>query len=398
MSNSTKSNSTKSYAISLPWAEFADRDTEQAYRLNMQPMLVRHLRVALFVWGSLILLFGALDLQSLGWSRDFQILLVCRLIQTSLVFSYAFVLRRRPELASSGYVVTALEITGFFLFMPIYFLRPEIAVFTIGVIGIMLLAMFLFVPNRLVLTLLAALVAVALALSCIAANGRGVEVLIGAFFILSLPVITGFFAAQQLQIVQRRQYAMFSQARKANRELQEEMERRRLLEEELKRQATTDPLTGLFNRRQYEMLFKRERERCRRQGTAICVAMGDLDAFKALNDELGHDSGDIALRHVADLMARQLREGDVLGRFGGEEFIILLPDTGPVEAERVVERLRTTLENTPVILKGEPRRITATFALSEVRNDEADIVETLQRVDKGLYRGKREGRNRVVVV
>src|SRR5690606_40410702 len=112
--------------------------------------------------------------------------------------------------------------------------------------------------------------------------------------------------------------------------------------------------------------------------TAICVAMGDLDAFKALNDELGHDSGDIALRHVADLMARQLREGDVLGRFGGEEFIILLPDTGPVEAERVVERLRTTLENTPVIHKGEPRRITATFALSEVQNVLADIVDKQQ--------------------
>lgn len=166
----------------------------------------------------------------------------------------------------------------------------------------------------------------------------------------------------------------------------------------MRRQATTDPLTGLFNRRQYEMLFRRERERCRRQGTAICVAMVDLDYFKALNDELGHDCGDMALKHVATLFTNQLREGDVVGRFGGEEFIILLPDTGPAEAERVIERLRQTLENTPVSLQGEPRRLTATFSISAVLDDETDISETLRRVDRGLYRGKRAGRNRVVMV
>src|SRR5690606_5652184 len=126
MSNSTKSNSTKSYAISLPWAEFADRDTEQAYRLNMQPMLARHLRVAMFVWGSLLLLFALLDLQSLGWSREFFILLACRVVQATLVFSYAVALRRRPQLASCGYAIAGLGIIGFFLVMPIYFLRPHI--------------------------------------------------------------------------------------------------------------------------------------------------------------------------------------------------------------------------------------------------------------------------------
>ncbi|SDS64484.1 diguanylate cyclase (GGDEF) domain-containing protein [Halopseudomonas litoralis] len=390
-------NSTKQYKLTA-LGEFADSAVEHAYRVHMQPLSARHLRVALIVWGSLILLFGVLDLQSLGWSRDFYILLVCRVLQATLLFAFAFMLKRRPELISSGRVTTALEIIGFVLFMPIYFLRPDIATFTIGVIGLMLLAMFLFVPNRLVLTLLAAVAGVVLALVCIAMNGRSVDVLIGAFFVLALPVVTGFFTSQQLHIVQRRQYAMFNQANKANRELEQEMERRKLLEQELKRQATTDPLTGLFNRRQYEMLFRRERERCRRQGTSICLAMADLDSFKSLNDELGHDAGDIALKHIADLFTAQLREGDVVGRFGGEEFIILLPDTGATEAERVIERLRTRLETSPVMLKGEPRTITATFSVSAVWDGETDIVETLRRVDEGLYSGKRAGRNRVVVV
>jgi len=146
------------------------------------------------------------------------------------------------------------------------------------------------------------------------------------------------------------------------------------------------------------MLFRRERERCRRQNTAISVAMADLDSFKALNDELGHDAGDLALKHVARLFQQHLREGDVVGRFGGEEFVIVLPDTGAAEAQLVVERLRSMLEGTPVVLKGQPRCITATFSVSVVQEDESEVAQALRRVDEGLYQGKRAGRNRVMVV
>ncbi|WP_158256701.1 GGDEF domain-containing protein [Pseudomonas sp. MYb185] len=386
------------YQISGLLAEFADPAVEQAYREHMLPLVVRHLRVALWVWGGLILLFGVPDLQALGWGRDFIILLSCRLLQAGLLFGLAFLLGSKPQWASNGCAVTGLEIFGFFLFLPIYFLRPDIASFTVTVIGLMLLAMFLFVPNRLILTLLAALVGYVLTLACIALKGHGAEIFVGAAFLLMLPVITGFFAAQQLHIVQRKQYAMFNQARQANRELEQEVERRKLLELELSRQATTDPLTGLPNRRQYEMLFRRERERCRRQNTAISVAMADLDSFKALNDELGHDAGDLALKHVARLFQQHLREGDVVGRFGGEEFVIVLPDTGAAEAQLVVERLRSMLEGTPVVLKGQPRCITATFSVSVVQEDESEVAQALRRVDEGLYQGKRAGRNRVMVV
>lgn len=390
--------STGRYRISSLWAEFSDPVEERAFLAHMQPMWARHLRVALFVWAGLLMAFGLLDLQALGWSREFFILLACRGAQSALLVGFALVLPRRPQLASSGYTVTALEIIGFFLFMPIYFLRPDIATLTIVVLGVTLLTMMLFIPNRLKLNLVSATVAVTLALTCIALNGRGPAVVIGAGIFLSLPVLTGFFGTQQLARVQRQQFAMFNEARAANLELQKEVERRKVLEEELQRQATTDPLTGLFNRRQYEMLFRRERERCRRQGTSICVAMADLDHFKALNDELGHDAGDIALRHVAGLFKAQLREGDVVGRFGGEEFIILLPDTDVGEAERVIERLRGELEANPVMIEGQPRTLTATFSVSAVRDGERNIVDTLRRVDAGLYHGKHTGRNQVVAV
>lgn len=386
------------YQISSVWAEFSDPEVEKAFQLQMQSLRARQLRVGLYLWAGLLVAFGLLDVQALGWSPSFFILAACRGLQAALLLGLAFMLTRRPHWVRSGYAVTTLEIIGFFLFMPIYFQRPEVGQLTILVLGLMIWTMFLFIPNRLKLTLVAASTAVLLALAAIALNGRDAGVVFGAAVFLSLPFLAGFFGTQQLYKVQRQQFAMFNEARRANRELKKEVERRIRLEEELKHQATTDPLTGLFNRRQYEMLFRRERERCRRQGTSICVAMGDLDRFKKLNDQLGHDAGDIALQHVARLFTAQLREGDVVGRFGGEEFIILLPDTDIAEAAKVIERLRKALETNPVPLEGQQWPLAVTFAVSAVLGDETDIVETLRRVDAGLYQGKREGRNQVVVV
>lgn len=390
--------SVKSYDISKWSAEFVDPSVERDYRSHMQLLIARNLRVVLRVWAVSLLVFGLLDFEALGWTADFYILAACRVLQASLLIGLSVMLHWRPQLGSDGRAVTVLEIIGMLLFLPIYFKRPDIAAYTVVIVAFMLLAMFLFVPNRLKLTCIAAIAILALMLGAIIIKGVGGDVLVGAVFVLTLPTVVGFFASQQLQTVQRRQFAMYSAAERANRELQREVERRRVLEEELKRQATTDPLTGLFNRRQYEMLFGRERERCRRQGATLCLAMADLDFFKALNDELGHDNGDIALQHVAQLFSTQLREGDVVGRFGGEEFVILLPDTPITAAECVIERLRLALETTPVMLNGEPRQITATFSVSAVADDETEIVETLRRVDEGLYAGKRAGRNRVMVV
>ena len=388
----------KSDAISRWSAEFVESSLEQAYRSYMQPLIARQLRVVLKVWAALLLTFGLLDLEALGWTTDFYILAACRVLQAIFLLSFSVILHRRPQLAPSGVMVTLLEIVGMLLFLPIYFLRPDIAVLIVVVVAGMLLSMFLFVPNRLKLTLLAAFICQALIMLAIAWKGAELDQIIGALFLTTLPIVVGFFAAQQLHTLQRRQFAMFREAERANQELRREMERRQVLEAELKRQATTDPLTGLLNRRQYEIIFHRERERCRRQGVSMCLAMADLDFFKKLNDELGHDAGDIALQHVAKLFKTQLRDGDVVGRFGGEEFIMLLPDTDIANAWCVIERLRVTLENTPAILNGVPRTITATFSVSEVWDHEKDIVETLRRVDGGLYAGKRAGRNRVMQV
>src|SRR5690606_15110653 len=135
------------YRISRLWAEFVDPAMERAYRLHMQPLLARHLRVALWVWGCLLLAFGLQDLAALGMSDEFLTLAACRALQAALVSALALLLPRYPGLAASGYAGTALEITGLVLFLPIYFLRPDIATITVMVLALMLLAMFLFVPR-----------------------------------------------------------------------------------------------------------------------------------------------------------------------------------------------------------------------------------------------------------
>ncbi|MFD1699913.1 GGDEF domain-containing protein [Halopseudomonas phragmitis] len=387
-----------SYRLSTWRGEFVEPEVEQAFRRHIEPSMARHLRVAVLVWAILLLLFGGLDYLDLGWSDGFLILMSTRILQAALLLAFAWRLGQRPELATTGYAVTALEALGFVLFFLIYFARPDIVIWNIGVTLIMLISMFIFIPSRVYPTLLAALFGIAGTLYCLALTGLSTGLLVGVSFILMLPVVVGFVAALRLQLVQRHEFALYTEVAEANRELKAEIERREALELELKRQATTDPLTGLFNRRQYEMLFVRERERCRRQNSPMCLCIADLDHFKALNDKLGHDAGDAALRHVASLFARHMRQSDVLGRFGGEEFIMLLPDTDEQQAGCMVERLRQALEQSPLLLSSDrDYPLTATFAVTRVQDDEKTIRDTIRRADKGLYQGKRAGRNRVVL-
>src|SRR5690606_19848793 len=152
------------YRISRLWAEFVDPTMERAYLRHMQPLLARQLRVALWVWGCLLLAFGLQDLLVLGMSDEILILAGCRALQAALVFVLALLLPRYPGLAVSRYANTALELSGLVLFLPIDFQRHDNATILVVVLALMLLAMFLFVPNRLKLTLLSAAVGVVLIL------------------------------------------------------------------------------------------------------------------------------------------------------------------------------------------------------------------------------------------
>jgi len=168
---------------------------------------------------------------------------------------------------------------------------------------------------------------------------------------------------------------------------------------QLEKMAMTDELTGLFNRRQILQRFEEECERARRSGGALTCLLLDVDHFKRVNDECGHQTGDEVLKTVATLARRALRIYDPLGRYGGEEFLALPPGADLPTAQVVAERLRAALEASATYASpdGKERQTTASLGLTQWKP--GDTVDTfIHRADEALYRAKAGGRNRVEVV
>ena len=165
---------------------------------------------------------------------------------------------------------------------------------------------------------------------------------------------------------------------------------------QIKRLAARDSLTGALNRR---ALMERM-EACirvfKRHGRPLSCTLFDLDHFKSINDQYSHEAGDAALIHAASLVREQLRAVDTLGRYGGEEFVVVMPDTSLAEAHQVVERIRIVLEATPFVFRGTEISLSASFGVAALRPDESQS-EWLHRVDLSMYEAKRQGRNCVVV-
>ncbi len=192
---------------------------------------------------------------------------------------------------------------------------------------------------------------------------------------------------------------LYEQLMQANETLERKVqERTAALEQanqDLERLATTDALTGARNRRAFFDLAGREVARVARTDAPLCAVMLDIDHFKAINDTHGHAAGDAVLRAVVARVIGEIRPVDILGRLGGEEFAILLPDTSPAGALLVAERLRETFAGTPVDANGASVAVTASFGVAALGNEE-DLDALLARADAALYQAKNAGRNRVV--
>ena len=160
--------------------------------------------------------------------------------------------------------------------------------------------------------------------------------------------------------------------------------------------AQTDALTGIPNRRGLELSLAREVSRARRAGTQLSIAIIDLDHFKRVNDEHGHEVGDLALVHLAGIMKSGTRDSDVLARFGGEEFVVLLPESDGRGAHFVIDRMRILLERTPLIASGARVALRFSSGIAELQPGEP-AESALRRADQALYAAKHAGRNRVLI-
>ncbi len=168
---------------------------------------------------------------------------------------------------------------------------------------------------------------------------------------------------------------------------------RKNLELKLLKESTTDPLTELYNRRYFMEIFEKELNRSIRDKSNLSVLAIDFDFFKQINDNHGHTAGDKVLVECSTLMSSQLRNYDTIARFGGEEFIVLLPKTNYEEALAIGEKLRSIVEKFQINYDGKTFPVTITVGAASTNGDNKDISEILSMADTALFAGKNMGRN-----
>jgi len=167
--------------------------------------------------------------------------------------------------------------------------------------------------------------------------------------------------------------------------------------EKLVYMAMVDPLTDCYNRRHFMNTAEMEMSRRKRHSYNLVVAVLDVDHFKAVNDTYGHETGDLVLREIANCCKETVRYEDTLGRIGGEEFAVLLPEADVEGAFAVLERLRESVGQINFVHKGTPFNVTVSIGLTEVEQSDGAINVALERADKALYKAKRNGRDAVVI-
>jgi len=182
----------------------------------------------------------------------------------------------------------------------------------------------------------------------------------------------------------------------ANEKIEEQKKELSIAYQKMELLARTDPLTQLSNRRDFLEKFRQEISRFDRSGKPFSVILSDIDDFKTVNDRYGHDCGDFVLVNTAKILKSMIRRQDSVGRWGGEEFILLLPETPLSGGEIVAEGIRKRIEAENFSYKGHQLSITITCGVC-VYNRVMDIDTCVKGVDEALYSGKHQGKNRVVL-
>lgn len=169
------------------------------------------------------------------------------------------------------------------------------------------------------------------------------------------------------------------------------------LEQTLNQLASRDSLTQCWNRRMIDELMTSAIAESSRKGTPLTLMVIDIDHFKKVNDTYGHASGDIALKHTVELLNQNLREYDQVGRYGGEEFVVLLPSTDKDSAWGIAERIRSSIQFSPAVISdSESIPLTVSIGIAETHHGDETPLSLFERGDKALYTAKQSGRNRVV--
>lgn len=377
--------------------QFRDRGNELKYRDSIEQRVRFESRLALILVAVLFGMFGITDYNLLGLTREYYLLLTMRITVVSSCLLLAFIIGRKGGYSRNVWL-HALPLliiaTGIILIVP---LRPESLPTQITAVVITIMAFYLLIPNLLTIAAFANLyltISFLVAAVVFAEIEPVVALRLGLLLVVAL--IVGYTALLRIEYLQRKQFALLNEERDQNIDLQKEIAHRKSLEEQLRMAAESDALTGVDSRGHFMKRAESLLQRSQFEKVPFSLFMIDVDHFKNVNDTWGHTFGDLILAKIAQVCQQSLRPTDIIGRFGGEEFVVGLPNTNASEAQAVAERIKDSVA--ALTLEGEMcgQRLSVTIGIA-VANEEDDLDALITRADDKLYVGKREGRNRVVI-
>lgn len=377
--------------------QFCDAMLEQDYRRTMMEGARHTFSLAVSVAALVFAMFAISDYFLLGPGERFQRIMAMRAVVVGSCLWVAFFVRHwggnvyRHWLHALPLWVLA---TGVILIVP---LRPESLPTQITAVVVATMAFFLLIPNLLTVALPASLfLNIGFLLAALQFTGIDAIVALRIALLLIMGVVVGFCALLRLESLQRKQYALLCEERGQNQLLHQEIARRKALEEQLRHVAEHDALTRLNNRAHFMMLANKSLQRCGVEKAPFSLFMIDVDHFKRINDTWGHLYGDWVLTRIAEVCEQSLRPGDVIGRFGGEEFIVALPNTTASDAQQVAERLKQRVAELASTGDMASLRPSVTIGVATAQDGHSELDDLIQRADELLYVGKRAGRDRVV--
>lgn len=378
--------------------QFDEPGRESLYRKSIKTE-VRFASCLSLILVSLIFgMFAITDYHLLGFSKEYYLLITMRTVVVSLCLFMAFVLGRWGCYSRKVWL-HALPLwilaTGIILIVP---LRPESLFTQVTAVVVATMAFYLLIPNLLMVAMFASLyLSIGFVVSAFFFAEIPPGVTLRIALLLVMTNVVGFCALLRLETLQRKQFSLLHEERDQNRLLLKEIAHRKSLEAQLRMVAERDALTGLDNRSHFMKRAKALLQRSRLEKLPFSLFMIDVDHFKSINDTWGHIHGDRVLTKIAEVCAQSLRPTDVIGRFGGEEFVVALPDTSPKDAQGVAERLKKEVATLP--LKGGMSGLclSVTIGIAIAHPEEDDLESLITRADQTLYVGKRGGRNRVVM-
>ncbi len=378
--------------------QFRDAGKESKYRDSVQASVRFESRLALILVALVFAMFGITDYNLLGLTDEYYLLLTMRIAVVSLCLLLAFVIGRSGSYSRNAWL-HALPLwilaTGIILIIP---LRPESLSSQVTAVVVAIMAFYLLIPNLLTVAAVGSFyLSVGFLAAAVVFVGLSPTGVLRLTLLLIMANIVGYCALLRLEFLHRKQFSLLHDERDQNRELLNEIKHRKSLEAQLRMVAERDDLTGADSRSHFMKRAEALLQRAQLEGTPFALFMIDVDHFKRINDTWGHTRGDLILTKIAEACEQSLRPTDVIGRFGGEEFVVGLPHTSPSDAQAVAERLKNNVAALRFTDDMSELRLSITIGIAVANTEDTDLDTLIRRADDMLYAGKRDGRNRVVM-